>query len=62
VSTPASIRQVAADGAVVLLISHDEDLLALAADRHLILAPPSQRRHHIEISAADADQAWMETP
>lgn len=31
------IRQVAADGAVVLLISHDEDLLALAADRQLVL-------------------------
>lgn len=34
------IRRVAADGAVVLLISHDEDLLALAADRQLELAPP----------------------
>lgn len=33
------IRQVAADGAVVLLISHDEDLLALAADLQLALAP-----------------------
>lgn len=31
------IRQVAADGAVVLLISHDEDLLALAADTQLLL-------------------------
>lgn len=33
------IRQVAADGAVVLLISHDDDLLALAADRQLMLVP-----------------------
>lgn len=33
------IRQLAADGAVVLLISHDEDLLSLAADRQLELAP-----------------------
>ncbi|GAA3661314.1 ATP-binding cassette domain-containing protein [Microbacterium marinilacus] len=32
------IRQVAAAGAVVLLISHDEDLLSLAADRQLTLA------------------------
>jgi energy-coupling factor transport system ATP-binding protein len=34
------IRQVATDGAVVLLISHDDDLTALAADRQLTLAPP----------------------
>ncbi|MGC3955519.1 MAG: ATP-binding cassette domain-containing protein [Propionicimonas sp.] len=33
------IREVAADGAVVLLISHDDDLLALAADRQLTLVP-----------------------
>jgi len=33
------IRHVAADGAVVLLVSHDEDLLALAADRELRLVP-----------------------
>lgn len=33
------IRGLAADGAVVLLISHDEDLLALAADRELELVP-----------------------
>lgn len=33
------IRGLAADGAVVLLISHDEDLLALAADRELELTP-----------------------
>ncbi|MFT3862290.1 ABC transporter ATP-binding protein [Micropruina sp.] len=33
------IRRVAADGAVVLLISHDDDLLALAADRQLTLVP-----------------------
>ncbi len=31
------IRRVAADGAVVLLISHDDDLLARAADRQLTL-------------------------
>ncbi|MFT4167381.1 MAG: ABC transporter ATP-binding protein [Microlunatus sp.] len=31
------IRQVADDGAVVLLVSHDDDLLALAADRQLTL-------------------------
>lgn len=35
------IRQVAADGAVVLLISHDDDLIAVAADRQLTLVPPS---------------------
>jgi energy-coupling factor transport system ATP-binding protein len=34
------IRQVAAEGAVVLLISHDDDLLTLAADRQLTLVPP----------------------
>ena len=41
------IRQVAADGAVVLLISHDDDLLALAADRQLVLTPadPALRQH-----------------
>ncbi|MDR1213059.1 MAG: ABC transporter ATP-binding protein [Propionibacteriaceae bacterium] len=33
------IRQVAASGAVVLLISHDEDLLALAGDNQLTLRP-----------------------
>lgn len=33
------IREVAADGALVLLISHDEDLLSLAADRQLALVP-----------------------
>ena len=33
------IRRVAAAGAVVLLISHDVDLLALAADRQLTLVP-----------------------
>ncbi|MFT4109221.1 ATP-binding cassette domain-containing protein [Propionicimonas sp.] len=38
------IRRVAADGAVVLLISHDDDLLALAADRQLTLTPPKERR------------------
>lgn len=31
------IRRVAADGAVVLLISHDDDLVAAAADRQLVL-------------------------
>lgn len=34
------IRQVAADGAVVLLISHDDDLIASAADRQLTLVLP----------------------
>lgn len=34
------VRQVAADGAIVLLISHDDDLLALAADCQLTLIPP----------------------
>lgn len=40
------IRRVAADGAVVLLVSHDEDLLALAADRQLTLCPPDQAHTH----------------
>jgi len=39
-SVSDQIRQVAADGAVVLLISHDDDLLALAADRQFTLVPP----------------------
>jgi energy-coupling factor transporter ATP-binding protein EcfA2 len=38
-SISAQIRQVAEDGAVVLLISHDEDLLALAADQQVTLEP-----------------------
>ncbi|WP_194410032.1 ATP-binding cassette domain-containing protein [Microbacterium cremeum] len=42
-SISEQIRQVAADGAVVILISHDDDLLALAADRQLILSPPHAR-------------------
>ncbi|GAA1695703.1 energy-coupling factor ABC transporter ATP-binding protein [Microbacterium sediminicola] len=33
------IRRVASEGAVVIVISHDEDLLALSADRQLTLAP-----------------------
>lgn len=41
-SISEQIRAVAADGAVVLLISHDEDLLALAADRQLELAAPGR--------------------
>ncbi|MGO2747137.1 ATP-binding cassette domain-containing protein [Mycetocola reblochoni] len=40
-SIAEQIRRVAADGAVVLLISHDEDLVALAADRQLSLVNPS---------------------
>ena len=38
------IRQVAAGGAVVLLISHDDDLLGLAADHQLTLTPPGGPR------------------
>lgn len=38
------IREVATDGAVVLLISHDDDLLALAADRQLTLVPAEADR------------------
>ena len=41
------IRQVAAAGAVVLLISHDDDLLALAADRQLTLTPPATGRQPV---------------
>lgn len=33
------VRRVAADGAIVLVISHDDDLLALAGDRQLTLTP-----------------------
>lgn len=33
------IRDLAQDGAVVLLVSHDEQLLALAADHELSLTP-----------------------
>ncbi|RRS01401.1 ABC transporter ATP-binding protein [Glycomyces terrestris] len=36
------IRRTAADGAVVLLISHDDDLLDLAADRRLTLRRPDR--------------------
>lgn len=39
------IRGVAASGAVVLLISHDEDLLALAADVQLTLTPLAPDQH-----------------
>lgn len=35
------IRQVASDGAIVLLISHDGDLLALTADRQFTLQSPA---------------------
>ncbi|GAA3660918.1 ABC transporter ATP-binding protein [Microbacterium marinilacus] len=42
------IRQVAAEGVVVLLISHDDDLLALAADRQLTLAPVDE--HSAEVA------------
>lgn len=37
-SISKQIRQIADSGAVVLLISHDEDLLALAADQQITLA------------------------
>jgi energy-coupling factor transport system ATP-binding protein len=40
-SISAQIRQLADDGAVVLLISHDQDLIALAADWQLTLTSPS---------------------
>ncbi|MGO2746891.1 ATP-binding cassette domain-containing protein [Microbacterium sp.] len=45
------IRQVAAAGAVVLLISHDDDLLALAADRQLVLTPPAADRQLTPVHA-----------
>ena len=45
-SISRQIRQVAADGAVVLLISHDEDLLGLAADAQLSLAPAARGELH----------------
>lgn len=38
------IREVAADGAIVLLISHDDDLLTLAGDRQLELVPAEPLR------------------
>ncbi|MBO3142736.1 ATP-binding cassette domain-containing protein [Dermatophilus congolensis] len=41
-SIAAHIRSVAADGAVVILISHDEDLLARAADQQITLRPLHQ--------------------
>lgn len=48
-SIATQIRRVAADGAVVLLISHDEDLLSFAADAELVLVPPRPAIHgHIE--------------
>ncbi|ALJ19789.1 ABC transporter ATP-binding protein [Microbacterium sp. No. 7] len=47
------IRRVAADGAVVLLISHDDDLLALAADRQLTLTA---------VAAHSAEQAGVLVP
>ncbi|MGB4779261.1 ATP-binding cassette domain-containing protein, partial [Microbacterium sp.] len=39
------ITAVAAGGAVVLLISHDDDLLALTADRELVLVPPTYKEN-----------------
>ncbi|SJN47277.1 Duplicated ATPase component BL0693 of energizing module of predicted ECF transporter [Microbacterium esteraromaticum] len=45
------IRQVATAGAVVLLISHDDDLLALAADRQLTLTPPASERQLASVHA-----------
>ena len=39
-SIAEQIRAVACDGSVVILISHDEDLLLLAADQELTLVPP----------------------
>ncbi len=48
------IRQVAADDAVVLLISHDEDLLALAADAQLDLIPLSRSPGGPSVAPAQA--------
>lgn len=45
------IRSVAASGAVVLLISHDDDLLSLAADRQLTLNPPTTGRQPALVGA-----------
>ncbi|MBF6468081.1 hypothetical protein IU427_23225 [Nocardia beijingensis] len=38
-SITRAMRDIAASGAVVVLISHDADLLALAADQELRLCP-----------------------
>jgi len=48
------IRQVAATGAVVLLISHDDDLLALAADCQLTLVPAAGPKGASEAGGAVA--------
>ncbi|RCS61260.1 ATP-binding cassette domain-containing protein [Microbacterium sp. JB110] len=55
------IRQVAADGAVVLLISHDDDLLALAADRQLTLTPVAQEHGASTVPAAAMTRSLKET-
>lgn len=39
------LRGLAADGRCVVVISHDDDLLALAADAELVLTPPHRRVH-----------------
>ena len=51
------IRQVADDGAVVLLISHDDDLLALAADRQLTLTSAAMETEPVGTTAAGT-QYW----
>ncbi|MGC4152968.1 MAG: ABC transporter ATP-binding protein [Propionicimonas sp.] len=45
------IRQVAADGAIVILISHDDDLLTIAADRQVTLTPASAERLRTPVRA-----------
>ncbi|TSI14511.1 ATP-binding cassette domain-containing protein [Brevibacterium aurantiacum] len=55
------IRQIAADGAVVLLISHDDDLLALAADRQLTLAPIARGQSASRGTAVGLTRPFEET-
>lgn len=62
-SIAEQIRGVAAGGAVVLLISHDDDLLALAADRQLTLVPPTRTRPNRAVrpaASAAADRPELE--
>jgi energy-coupling factor transport system ATP-binding protein len=41
-SITRAIRELAQDGAVVLLVSHDDDLIGLAADHELVLGTPDR--------------------